>query len=873
LNQETVELIYLDLCGDLIQNDVDGYHFVGWYVNTRSTDFSCEDPQGTTFPSNFRVTTDNVEITLCNARDTGDLTIVKAVDSDGDGDVDFHNTGWTYDIDVGNQNYAMGSTQTLATGNYTVNEDQQTNYHSIGWRCTDGTSGLGETLNVEVTTQGVTCTFANTRDTGDLKVNKEVDTDGDGTFESGNGRANILGFMWGLDSGSDVTLVTGSYSVTENDVDGYHFVGWYTNGPGADFSCEDPQGTTFPSNFRVTTDNVEITLCNARDTGDLKVNKKVDTDGDGTFESGNGRANTIGFMWGLDSETPGRAMGSDETVVTDTYDVTENYVAGYHFVGWYENGSKFTCETTTYNTLPTNLEVTDDGIEITLCNARDTGDLLIKKFNDLNENGQWDEGEPFLADWSFAVTQNSTSIDGGQTGGDGTLLIENLPTGTYDVTEILNSDWLNTTGLTQQVTIVYNETTTVMFGNAEKEVTLDLDKTNDKNIVGPSETINYRVDWSIDGNSTAVNVVLTDTLPVKVVVDESSISDGGTYSASEHKITWDLGNQEPGASGFVTYTVTTVETLADGTEIINVARISADNTDPKFKEDDTKVVVEVAPILTIDKTDNKEWVNPGDTVIYTVTVANTGTETAYNVELTDLLPPDFTFVDFEGGTHTWSLGDLAAGDDITVTFKVTVGEDVTAGYYENLAVASADNHGNVSDTEPVNVRIPKVLAEEAFPNLVIEKSVDKEFINAGDTVTFTVKVSNVGDAEATSVAVNVQLQDVMPAGFTFEDGEVTKVWSLGDIAVGEFVEKSYKAVSDTTILPGMYENLAIAWADNHDKISDSEDVEVREPIILGEELPTTGGGILQYMYILIAGLLLAFALYTLKLTRSKEQSK
>lgn len=619
--------------------------------------------------------------------------------------------------------------------------------------------------------------------------------------------------------------------------------------------------------------NYVHTTANKDCEGDIKVNKEVDTNGDGTFDGGNTEAASLGFVWGLDSETPARAMGSDETVLTGSYDVTENNVDGYHFVGWYTNDSDYTCETTTFHSLPANVLVTDsETSEITLCNARDTGDLLIKKYNDLNENGEWNEGEPMLEGWEFNVSQNATSKGGGTTDANGELLITGLPTGDYDVTESLEGKWLNTTNLTQSATIVTGQTTTVMFGNAVETVTLDLDKSNDKNVVGPEETINYRVDWSIAGNSTAVNVVLTDRLPAEVVLDVSSISNGGTYDATEHMITWNFGNQEPGASGFVTYTVTTIDTLENGTVLINVARIAADNTDPKYKEDDTTIIVEVAPILTIEKEVNKVWVNPGDEVTYTVTVANIGDGTAYNVELTDLLPANFTFVDYATGTHTFSLGDMLPGDSITTTYKVTVGEDVEAGEYDNYAVASADNHENVDDQVTVEVRIPSVLAEEAYPNLVLVKTIDKEFINQGESVTYTLTISNTGDASALAVAVNVHVQDVLPAGFTFEDGEVTKIWALGDIKEGESKSITYTAISDTTILPGNYENLAVAWADNHERVTDSVDVDVREILVLGEELPITGGGFMNFLYGLIAVLVLGFAAYVLRLTTSKERS-
>ena len=1463
------------------ENDVDGYHFVGWYIN--GTRKSCEDPQGTEFPSNFRVTTDDIEITLCNAKNTGDLTIIKAVDSDGDGNIDYHNTGWTYDIDGGNQNYAMGSTQTLSTGNYTVNEDQQTNYHSIGWRCTDGTSGQGETLDVEVTTQGVTCTFANSRNTGDLLVNKKVDTDGDGIFESGNGRANILGFMWDIDSetparamGSTEALVTGNYTVNENSVTNYHFAGWYTNVPGADFSCENPQGTSLPVNVSVTTGNLtEITFCNARDTGDLRIKKYNDLNGDGimngadyymtgwhfdvfdggqfvadgntgedgdwliienlptgsydvvenlniqgwintepgdgtltktvtitdgglenvrfgNFElgeisgkkwndlNGNGIWNigeptlagwTIELLaddmttvldtdvtdgtgeytftgltagtyylnevqqagWTQTFPSPGQILGPvDVTSGTDVsgynfgnfenIDVTvckyidENgdgsitgdpvYTAGWnvyldtnmkttwgdgcytytnvgpgsytvseeHKGGWTQtyptnsdhydfgavsgqnktykfgnfekvsisgqkfedfngNGTKDAGDTglagwtiqlldtqdnvlnttvtngvglysfdnltpgtyrvrevlqtgwiqTTVNpadiTVVSGQDVNNinfgnfDNINITVCKYIDVngdgvlddgiqyngwmvyvngddkltetngcvtytdngpgsyhveeenktgwlqtypaggdysfeavsgddvtldfgnfelGKISGHKFEDVNGNGTWDPGEPALENWTIYISGNwATST---QTFADGSYEFTNLTAGDWTVTEDeSDTDWIRTTanpalitinsgdvvedvdfgnfelgkisgykmdtqeaglenwkicldsgpctftdengyyefadltvgtyvvsetqqyGWTQiwpdgdgthsvdvvsgtdsqdndfmnrlnefEVVIIKTAQATVVAGDqmtytlnwgitgntpvfdayvsdvlpvdttfvssptgvyddatrtitwdlgtvtpndagvvtfvvevaspldndtvientgdvcgtgyivpedenelfnidgttkcdsdtttttVESEPILGIEKVNDRPIANPGDTVNYTVYWSVDGNSKATNVTLIDTIPVELTIDVATISDGGIYDDATRTITWDLGTQVPHAEGFVTYSAAIESPLADGTTFVNIAKITSDETDPIFWEDDSVVTVVAGPILTIVKSVDKEWVNPGDVATYTVTVANIGNDTAYNVQLDDLLPVDFTFVDYATGSHTWDLGDMEAGSDVTVTFVVVIGDDAKVGVYDNLAIASADNHGNVDDTAPLEVRIPTVLADEADPVLEIVKTSDKEWINPGDTVTYTVKVTNVGEAQAEAVAINVQVQDVLPAGFTFEDGTVTKVWPLGDLLVGESREITYTAISDDTILPGLYENLAAAWADNHDKISDTVDVDVRLVEILGaEELPITGGSL---FYFLLASLVVAFSAYVLRLTFSKERS-
>ena len=257
-----------------------------------------------------------------------------------------------------------------------------------------------------------------------------------------------------------------------------------------------------------------------------------------------------------------------------------------------------------------------------------------------------------------------------------------------------------------------------------------------------------------------------------------------------------------------------------------------------------------------------------------MTVTNVGTDAAINVMLSDFLPDGFTFETTGLATHEWLLDEMMeVGESQTVSYAVNVGEEVIAGFYDNLATTWADNHDEIDDVATVEVRVPVVEAEEADPVLTIVKTADKDFINAGDSVTYTVVVTNVGDAQAEAVAINVKLQDLLPAGFTFEDGSVTKTWDLGDMKQGESKTITYVAISNGSVLPGDYENLAVAWADNHGNVTDDANVEVRVPLVLGEELPTTGGSAMNFVYLFAAGLILVFSLYMLKMTSSNKETK
>ena len=95
--------------------------------------------------------------------------------------------------------------------------------------------------------------------------------------------------------------------------------------------------------------------------------------------------------------------------------------------------------------------------------------LTIVKFHDTNTNGVYDSGESLLDDWDFGIDQG---LGTWTTGVTGSPPVTGVATGsvapdTYQITEILKPGWINTTGLTQSVTVPLGGNETVYFGNVE----------------------------------------------------------------------------------------------------------------------------------------------------------------------------------------------------------------------------------------------------------------------------------------------------------------------------------------------------------------------------------------------------------------------
>ena len=237
----------------------------------------------------------------------------------------------------------------------------------------------------------------------------------------------------------------------------------------------------------------------------------------------------------------------------------------------------------------------------------ETGDLIVYKFEDLDEDGVHDEGEPMLEDWEFslyepeleptvAVLPPMTEIDSGLTDEFGELLFDELDPGMYYVTETLKSGWTNTTPLTQGVEVVEGETAELWFGNVEEFLPfteLDLAITKAAGVVyaDPGEIVTYTLTYWNNGELPATDFTIVDDFDERYVTVVNA--NGGVVSGG--KITWTLPGPLAMEDGkqTLTYTVRVDEDMPDGTtNIDNVVVISHPlDSDPTNNTDNDRIIV------------------------------------------------------------------------------------------------------------------------------------------------------------------------------------------------------------------------------------------------------------------------------------------
>ncbi len=428
------------------------------------SNIQCTDPSGgtTTNGATANINLSSGETVICtftNTQDTGSITVLKNVDNNNDGDVNdlgdvVGATDWTWDIVDGDQNISTGGSRSLATGNYTISEDGKTNYHPIGWSCSNQTSGNGDSFSISLgINEDVTCTFTNARDTGTITIIKNIDWDKSGQIgDHLNDISGATNWFWdivngeqNIATGQTRTLPTGNYTVTEDVKTNYNLVNW---------QCSDQtSGSTnsIPVNLVSNGQDITCTLTNAPDNGSISGHKYHDKSANGIFD---GPDNYLdGWTINLTGENFGSAITGNGDWSLGYYEFT-NLVPGNYTV----------CEELQGGWTPISPDPNTNngcyGVEVTpgqnIVN-KDFGNfqnvtLSGYKFEDLNGNGTWDQGELPLDNWT--VNLGGTVSDSVVTGfGDwdtGYYEFSNLGPGSYSISETLpvSGDWMQTSSPT-----------------------------------------------------------------------------------------------------------------------------------------------------------------------------------------------------------------------------------------------------------------------------------------------------------------------------------------------------------------------------------------------------------------------------------------
>ena len=307
-------------------------------------------------------------------------------------------------------------------------------------------------------------------------------------------------------------------------------------------------------------------------------------------------------------------------------------------------------------------------------------------------------------------------------------------------------------------------TNNVTVGNKTSSVNITVpeiipNKTADIENPNFGDEVTYTVNITNVGKSNAVNVAVRDVLGEGL---ELISADGGVYDPITRTITWTVNLNSGETKSFK------VVAKVIGYGNVTNSLVVGNKT--------SAVDVDVPEIIPSKDADNK-YPNFGDSIDYTITVNNIGKADAKHVVVVDRLDKGLKYV---SSSHN-GVYDEAAN---TVTWVV----DIAAGSSLDLTVtAVADEYGVL--TNIVSVGDKSASVDVNVPEIIPNKTADIENPNFGDNVTYTVTVTNDGNADAKAVVVRdvlgKDLKFVSATGtYTFDEATNTITWTV-DVDAGK----------------------------------------------------------------------------------------
>ena len=517
---------------------------------------------------------------------------------------------------------------------------------------------------------------------------------------------------------------------------------------------------------------------------------------------------------------PSGATSSNGTVnfaVPDnsTATLSETQQSGYQLVQ--QNGSNAVCTSGGNPISSTNVGATGFSVPIgsrqilscTVGNALIPATLTLHKTVDNTFGGDADP-----VDWNLQAagpqTISGPSRSAAVTGAK-------VAPGTYLLSELDGPDGYSAsawscTGASvsgNSVTLVAGATASCGITNTELgQPVLTQDKTVSAATAHEGDTLIYTMTTGNTGTADATGVRATETLPAGVTFVSATASTGTFDSTSG---VWTLGTVAVGATETLTVTAT-VNAGTEGSTLIDRFAVSpppgvgppevenpcADDAAQSCASTDV-LPPPGSPELIQSKNVDQTTAVPGDTLTYTMGVADDGTADATGVTATDTLPAGVTFVaadapgagTYDSSTGVWTIGTVPSDGSVTLTITATVNTGTAATTQVNrfiitstgIPVVVLDACADVPTESCAATSIPGV------PQLIQNKTVDQTSAAVGATLTYTMTLANTGTGDATSVVA----QDSLPAGASFVSANTngigtfdatTGAWNIGSIAVG-----------------------------------------------------------------------------------------
>ncbi len=227
------------------------------------------------------------------------------------------------------------------------------------------------------------------------------------------------------------------------------------------------------------------------------------------------------------------------------------------------------------------------------------------------------------------------------------------------------------------------------------------------------DTINYTVTLENNGPDAATNVEVLDLLPAGLLYLSDSTSAGSYASGTGF---WSIGTVTTGDSTVLMINALVDAGISDSTVTNSATVTSVDQADPDSSNNTDTVGIDVSGTdLAIEKIVDIAMPFEGDTLTFTMTLANLGPDAATGVEVTDLLPDGLTYSSdttshgaYVSATGLWTVGGLVFPDTATLRLLATVDSGTVDSVITNTASLAAIDQRDLdsaNNCDSVNVTV------------------------------------------------------------------------------------------------------------------------------------------------------------------------
>lgn len=366
--------------------------------------------------------------------------------------------------------------------------------------------------------------------------------------------------------------------------------------------------------------------------------------------------------------------------------------------------------------------------------------------------------------------------------------------------------------------------------------------------------ISYTISWQNFKGSPAT-ITITD--PLDAGVELVTASEGYSYDAASHTVTWTLNNCQPGAEGTVSLTVRVTTKAHQMGKVVNQATVRVDNGQDKR----TNEIENPVPVPPPAKDPHKVETAPGAGL-----TAKVGTEIDYSISwhnykevpatvtITDKLDAGVEFVEASEGssydpdyhTVTWTLDDCEPGEEGFVTLTVKVAEAaLETNLVKNQASVRVDDDQEKLTESPENP-VPAPIPEED-PHKIETAPGEETKVKVGDKLSYTISYQNYKDTAATITIIDKLDAGVKfveaSEGSSYDETSHTVTWTLNDVASAEKGTVSITVeVAEAALETNLVKNQAsVRVDDDQEKLTESPENPVPTPIEVKEPTKSLNG--------------------------------